>query len=143
MVTKSTGMITTVAGTGSKGYSGNGKLPVNASMSTPVAIVVDPTTGNLYISDRDNHAIRMVSRTTGIFTTVAGTGKWGYSGDGGVAVDATSDNPAGIAIAAATGNIYIADTLNNMIRMVKRRTGFISTVAGTTQSLRGASLEAV
>ena len=137
MVTKSTGIITTVAGTGRKGYSGNGKLAVNASMSTPVAIVVDPTTGNLYISDRDNHAIRMVSKTTGIITTIAGTGKWGFSGDGGVAVDAMLDNPGGIAIAAATGNIYIADTVNNVIRMVTRRTGFISTVAGATQSLSG------
>ena len=137
MVTKSTGIITTVVGTGRKGYTGNGGLAVNASMSTPVSIVVDPQTGNLYISDRDNHAIRMVSRTTGIITTIIGIGKWGYSGDGGLAVNATLDTPGGIAVAAATGNIYVADTYNNVIRMVTRSTGVISTVAGTAQSSSG------
>jgi hypothetical protein len=137
MVKKSTGIISTVAGTGKKGYTGNGKLAVNATLSTPVAIVVDPNTGNLYISDRDNHVIRMVSKATGVITTIIGTGRWGYTGDGGRAINATLDTPGGIAIATKTGNIYIADTQNNVIRMMTRSTGILSTVAGTTQSSSG------
>jgi trimeric autotransporter adhesin len=129
MVTKSTGIISTVAGTGSSSYSGDGGLATSAKLYYPYGVAIDAS-GNIYIADAGNNRIRMVTKSTGIISTVAGTGSSGYSGDGGLAISAQLYDPSGVAF-DASGNIYIADTINHCIRMVTKSTGIISTVAGT------------
>jgi sugar lactone lactonase YvrE len=123
-----TGVITTVAGNHTEGFSGDGGLATNAMLSYPDGIAVD-TSGNLYIADSVNNRIRKVTASTGIITTVAGNGTAGYSGDGGQATSAMLDEPQGVAV-DTSGNLYIVDTLNYRIRKVAASTGVISTVAG-------------
>ena len=137
LVTKSTGVISTIAGTGLSGYSGDGGLATEATLSLPQGIDVDPRTGNLYIADTRNSAIRMIAKSTGIITTIAGTGTRGYSGGGGLATLATLNGPSTVILDALSGNIYIADTGNNAIRMIAKSTGIIITIAGT--GIRGYS----
>jgi trimeric autotransporter adhesin len=133
MVTKSTGIINTVAGNGSSGsYSGDGGLATSAAVRYPRDVAVDAS-GNIYIADTDNHRIRLVTKSTGIITTVAGTKTAGHSGDGGLATSATMRYPTGITV-DASGNIYFADSNNNCIRMVTKSTGIITTVAGVRTS---------
>jgi sugar lactone lactonase YvrE len=127
MVT-ATGLIGTVVGGGSAGYVGDGGVATGADLNFPQAIAVDGG-GNLYIADTNNRVIRKVAAATGIISTVAGTGSYGYSGDGGPATSAGLSDPYGIAVDAA-GNLYIADTYNEVIRKVTIATGVISTVAG-------------
>jgi uncharacterized protein (TIGR03437 family) len=117
------GVITTVAGIGAGGYSGDGGPALSAEMN-PSGIAVDGA-GNLYIAEEVSGRIRKVSN--GIITTVAGNGTPGYSGDGGPATGAQLNYPSGVAVDAA-GNLYIADTRNGLIRMVAN--GIIATVAG-------------
>jgi len=119
------GIINTIAGNGSQGYSGDGGPAVNAQFSYPRSVAVD-NSGNLYIAD--DSVIRKVS-AIGIITTFAGNGSRGYSGDGGPASDAQINDPFGIAVDAA-GNLYIADTENQRIRKVSAA-GTITTIAGT------------
>jgi sugar lactone lactonase YvrE len=128
MVTRSTGIITTVAGGAGYGYSGDGGQATAAQLNRPKCVAVDAS-GNIYIADAYNHRIRMVTRSTGIITTVAGIVSNGYSGDGGQATAAQLSYPQGVAV-DASGNIYIADAYNHRIRMVTRSTGIIATVAG-------------
>ena len=123
------GIISTVAGTGVSGYSGDGGLATAALIDNPFCIAFDAV-GNLYFSDYYIHVIRMVLKSTGIISTVVGTGAEGYSGDGGLATAALMKRPAGIAF-DSSGNLYIADAGNYVIRMVLKSTGIISTVAGT------------
>ena len=137
MVAKDTGTITTIAGIGGAGYSGDGGQATSASMSQPRGTAVDPTTGNLYIADTGNHVVRMITKSTGTITTIAGMGIPGYSEDGGPATSATLNGPTGLAYDAVTGNLFIADTGNNVIRMIAGSTGLITTIAGT--ALTGAS----
>lgn len=125
----STGTVTTVAGTGVRGYSGDGGLASEALISIPELIDVDGT-GNLYIADRGNARIRRVDASTGVITTFAGTGNVGYDGDGGMATEATLSYPFGV-LADAAGDVYIADTENHVVRRVDRDTGVITTVAGS------------
>jgi sugar lactone lactonase YvrE len=122
----SSGIITTVAGTGQAAFSGDGGPAVNAQMYSPVGVAVDAA-GNLYIADSNNQRIRKVD-PSGIITTVAGNGTQGFSGDGGPATSARLDDPAGIAMDGA-GNLYIADSLNFRVRKVNTA-GIINTVAG-------------
>ena len=119
-------LITTIGGTGISGFSGDGEQATKAGISAPWIGRMDAA-GNIYISDFTNR-IRKIN-TAGIITTIAGNGTAAYSGDGGQATVATLNNPLGIAI-DATGNIYISDYNNNIIRMVNTA-GVISTVAGT------------
>ena len=121
------GIITTVAGTGTKGYNGDGDLATQAQLDTPEGVAV-AAAGNLYIADRQNHAVRRID-PSGIITTVAGTGWKGYSGDGDLATQAQLNDPTGVAL-DAVGNLYIADRVNHRIRKVGL-SGVITTIAGT------------
>lgn len=121
------GTITTIAGTGAPGYSGDGSAATAATLDSPSALVID-SSGNLYIADSNNECIRKIS--AGIITTVAGNGFEGFGGDNGLATAAMLDTPMGIAVDAA-GNLYIADTNNQRVRMVSAGTGVITTIAGT------------
>ena len=121
-----TGIITTVAGTGTAGFSGDNGLAINAQLSGPSAVAVDRN-GNVYIGDQSNSRVRRVD-TLGRITTVAGNGTFGYSGDNGSALNAAISYPAGIAV-DDNGNLYIADRFNYRIRKVTPQ-GLITTVAG-------------
>jgi sugar lactone lactonase YvrE len=127
-----TGIISTVAGTGSSGYSGDGGPATAAKLNKPTGIYVD-TAGNLFIADQENHRVRKVTATTGNISTVAGTGSSGYSGDSGPATAAKINRPTGVFIDAA-GNLFIADQENHRVRKVTAATGNISTIAGTGTS---------
>jgi sugar lactone lactonase YvrE len=135
------GTITTVAGIGIRGFSGDGESASRARLNTPTAVAVD-SKGNLFIADTLNHRIRKVNRA-GIIVTVAGsgavstvghgTGGFGFSGDGGPAVGAQLSIPEGVAI-DSHGNLYIADTGNDRIRKVDT-SGIIRTIAGTGRNV--------
>ena len=86
--------------------------------------------GNIYIADTYNHRIRKVTVSTGIISTIAGTGTYSYSGDNGAATSASLYSPCGVGLDTA-GNVYISDTYNNRIRKVTISTGIIATIAGT------------
>jgi trimeric autotransporter adhesin len=134
LVTKSTGIITTVAGDGTQSYKGDGALATSAGVPSPYQIAVDAS-GNIYISDTNIRRVRLVTKSTGIITTVAGDGTQGYKGDGGLATSAGLTGPSGVAV-DASGNIYIADFFR--IRMVTKSTGIITTVAGDgTEGFKG------
>ena len=128
-VAMATGIITTIAGTGAAGYTGDNGAATSATLNKPSA-VVEGSTG-LYILDSGNNAVRMVSATATI-STVAGTGMAGYTGDGGPATSATLHTPYGLNIDSA-GDLYIADSMNNVVRMVNTA-GIISTIAGNGTS---------
>ena len=128
------GIITTVAGNGTYGYSGDGGTAVSAQLSSPYGVGVDGA-GNLYIADTSNNRIRRVS-PSGIITTVAGNGTQGYAGDGGAATSAQLSYPYRVAVDGA-GNLYLADSFNHRIRRVSP-SGIITTVAGNgTQGYSG------
>ena len=127
------GLISTVAGNGTQGYSGDGGLATAAEVSSPSGIVMDGA-GNLYFADSGNHIIRRIDAVSGIITTVAGTPQaHGYSGDNGAATSAKLTTPEGLAFDAA-GDLIIADTGNNVLRKVNVNTGVITTIAGTGTS---------
>src|SRR6202522_4270858 len=127
-VTAATAKISTVAGDGTAGYLGDGGLATSAELNYPLGVAVDAS-GNIYIADSENSRIRMVTKSTSDISTVAGNGTAGYLGDGGLATSAEIDYPLGVGLDTA-GNIYIADTDNDRIRMVTKSTSDISTVAG-------------
>lgn len=124
-----TGIVTTIAGTGTAGFSGDNGSPTSAQLNLPTALAVDPA-GNLYIADTQNHRIRKINATTGTITTIAGDGTQGFTGDTGPATTASIDSPTGIAVDVA-GNLYLADTHNHRIRKITAATGQITTIAGT------------
>lgn len=128
------GIITTIAGSGTYGFSGDGGQAINANLGGPSFMTFD-SSGNLYFTDQNNNRIRKINGA-GVITTVAGSGPTDYprpypsfSGDGGQATTALLDNPEAIAV-DAVGNLYIADALNNRIRRVTPA-GIISTIAGS------------
>jgi trimeric autotransporter adhesin len=127
-VTKATGVISTVAGTGISGYSGDGGPATAARLAAPQGIAVDGA-GALFIADYNNRRVRKVAANTGVITTVAGNGSYAYSGDGGAAVSASFKGPEYVAIDAG-GNLFIADTSNYRVRKVAAATGTVTTVAG-------------
>ena len=127
-----TGVVQTVAGTGSSGFSGDGGSATSAEIGFEFRVAVDAS-GNIYIADTDNRRIRMVTKSTGKITTVAGDGSYGYSGDDGLATSAAMISPNVVAV-DSSGNIFISDTGNYVIRMVTKSTGVITTVAGTGES---------
>jgi trimeric autotransporter adhesin len=128
--TRSTGGVEVIAGQSTGGYSGDGGLATNANLLKPFSITVDVLTGNIYIADNGNSRVRMITKSTGIITTVAGNGEAGNSGDGGLATAAALSSPMGMAV-DMQGNVYIADSSSNCLRKVTKSTGIITTVAGT------------
>lgn len=130
-VTATTGIITTVAGNGTSGYSGDGGPATNAEFSDHAWGIAVDSVGNIYIADTDNYVIRKVTVTTGIITTIVGNGTSGYSGDGGPAISAELGGPSGLALDRAD-NLYICD--NDVIRKVTAATGIITTVVGNGKS---------
>jgi hypothetical protein len=120
------GIITTIAGTGAAGYSGDGGAATAAQLSLPSAVTID-SNGNLYIADTNNQRIRKITGTA--ITTIAGNGEESYAGDGTTATTAALDLPTGVAV-DATGNVYIADRNNQRVRIVTPA-GIISTIAGS------------
>ena len=124
------GVITTIAGTGETGFSGDGGPATRAELEDPEYICVDAE-GNVYFTDQINERVRMIDRR-GVITTVAGTGQAGYSGDGGPAVDASLNEPYGLAV-DPKGNVYVADSSGDRVRMIDPQ-GVIITVAGTGEA---------
>ena len=110
--------VTTVMGTGEKGFSGDGGLAINAKASAITGLAVD-SVGNIYIADGDNNVIRKVDSTTNIISTIAGTGQLGYSGDGARALDANLNYPSSGLIFDEWGNLYFADAGNSVIRKIE------------------------
>ena len=122
----SLGIINTIAGNGTSGYSGDGGAATAAELNYPQAVIID-NLGNIDIADLSNFRIRQVD-SSGNIVTIAGNGTEGFAGDGGAATNAELDMPNGLAMDNA-GNIYIADEYNNRIRKVDN-IGIITTVAG-------------
>jgi sugar lactone lactonase YvrE len=123
-----TGQLTTVAGSGRKGYAGDGGPATQAELNEPYEVAFDPQ-GNLLFVEMKNNVIRRVDAKTGLIATIAGTGRPGFSGDGGPATAAQLNQPHGIAVDAA-GRIYIADIGNHRVRSIDAGTGLIKTLAG-------------
>lgn len=134
-VTASTGVISTVAGNGTAGYSGDGGQATKAEIAFPYGVAVD-LSGNIYIADSGNMRIRKVSASTGIISTVVGDGTQGYSGDGGLATNAEICLPWGVTVDAA-GDIYFSDPDADDVRKVNAATGIINTVAGASTGCWG------
>ena len=139
MANNNTGLITTIAGdgTGTAGYSGDGRLATLAKLNVPRGVAVDAA-WNVYIADEGNNAIRKVD-ANGIITTFAGdgTGNAGYSGDNGAATSAKLNGPRDLAL-DVVGNLYFTDAKNNVVRKVDLN-GVITTVAGSTSGTAGYS----
>jgi len=129
-VDSSTTIVSEVGGNGTSGWAGDSGLATQAKLAYPNVIAVNRS-GDIFIADQNNHRIRKIARSTGIITTVAGTGTAGFSGDNGLAVNAKLNYPAGVAV-DTSDNFYIADQENNRIRMVTAATGIITTVAGSS-----------
>ncbi len=125
------GIISTVAGNGTPGYSGDGGPAVNAQLNKPHEIRFGPD-GALYISDMSTHTIRRVDMKSGVISTVAGNGKPGFSGDGGPATAAQMKDPISIQF-APDGRLFLCDIGNNRVRAVDVKTGIITTVCGNGQ----------
>jgi sugar lactone lactonase YvrE len=131
-----TGTITTIAGNGTQGFSGDNGPATSASIDSPTGLAAD-TSNNLYLADTHNHRIRKITVSTGIITTIAGTTATGFNGDNTSATTATLALPHGLTI-DTIGNLYLADTANHRIRRIDATTGIITTIAGEgTQAFRG------
>jgi trimeric autotransporter adhesin len=127
-IAASTGKIATIAGNGTKGYTGNGGPAVEAQLNAPQSVFADAD-GNVFIADSGNNVVREVRTATGTIVTFAGTGTAGYRGDGGAATSAELDGPATV-FADSSGNIFIADFNNNAVREVSGTDGKIRTITG-------------
>ncbi|MCA1570317.1 MAG: SMP-30/gluconolactonase/LRE family protein, partial [Chloroflexi bacterium] len=137
-VDRATGIITTVAGNGTPTLGGDGGTAVRAQLALPIGVARDAS-GNLYIADASNHAIRRIDAATGVITTVAGTGNGGFGGDDGPATSARLNVPNDVAV-DSSGNLYIADTENRAVRKVDAATGTIRTMVITAGAGVGFSL---
>jgi streptogramin lyase len=126
---ESTGKITVVAGNGKQGYSGDGGPAIEAKLNEPYEVRFD-TAGNMFFVEMKNNIVRRVDAKSGIISTVAGTGKVGFSGDSGPATKAALNRPHSITL-DNQGNLYICDIGNHRIRVVHLENGIIETFAGT------------
>ncbi len=125
------GLITTVAGSGRKGYAGDGGAAVQAELNEPYEVRFD-SHGNMLFVEMQNHLVRKVDGASGLITTVAGTGTPGFSGDGGPATKAQLNQPHSIVL-DNKDRLYICDIRNHRIRVVDPETGILTTLAGTGQ----------
>src|SRR2546422_3935372 len=121
--------ISIIAGTGTKGYSGDGGPALAAQLNTPHELRFD-SKGNIYVAERDNHVIRFIDMKSKTISTVAGTGIRGFTGDGGPANKAQLAQPHSIALDRAD-NVYVCDIMNHRVRKIDAKTGMIATFAGT------------
>jgi len=128
-----TGAISTLAGTGVPGFSGDGGPAASAMLWFPNAIAIDGS-GNVYEAEVNNQRVRKINLASGIITTVAGNGTRGFYGDGGLATSASLSDPIGVA-ADSAGNLFISDAGNQRIRRVDAATGIITTYAGGGSSM--------
>jgi len=126
-----TGQLTTVAGCGRQGYSGDGGLATEAALNEPYEVRFDKD-GNMYFVEMRNHIIRKVDAKTRTISTIAGVGKPGYGGDGGPATEAQFKNPHSIAL-DDRGGLYVADISNHRIRRIDLETGIVESIAGNGQ----------
>src|SRR3989442_1190128 len=124
--------ISVLAGTGTKGYSGDGGPATAAQLNTPHELRFD-TKGNIYIAERDNHTVRFIDMKSKTISTVAGTGERGFTGDGGPSNKAQLAQPHSIALDRAD-NVYICDIMNNRVRKIDAKTRVITTFAGTGEA---------
>jgi len=124
-----TGIISTVAGTGEKGYSGDDGPALEAKLFEPYEIRFDAA-GDMFFVEMQNHLVRKVDMKTGIITTVAGIGKQGFGGDGELAIIAQFNRPHSIQF-GPDGNLYICDIGNHRVRVVDMKTKIITTLCGT------------
>jgi sugar lactone lactonase YvrE len=124
--------VTTIAGSGQKGYAGDGGPALQASLNMPHELVFD-TKGDLYFAERDNHVIRKVDMKTGLISTAAGTGTAGFAGDGGPATKAQLRQPHSV-IRDRDGSLLICDIGNHRIRRLHLDTGIIETYIGTGEA---------
>jgi len=120
------------------GFSGDGGSATDAQLDTPDGVAIAPD-GDLIIADSHNDRIRRVDKPTWVVTTIAGSGENGYDGDDKPAVKAALNTPSAVA-AAPNGDIYIADTLNNRVRLIDHTTGFIHTIAGDGEAADDGSI---
>jgi sugar lactone lactonase YvrE len=129
MVSAKTGIISTVAGNGKKGFGGDGGKATDAMLDEPYGVALDEEE-NLYLVDRLNYCVRKVNMAAGIITTIAGTGrKSGFAGDGGKATEALFVEPNGICL-DGKGKLYVADVAGHRVRVVDLKSGIIDTLAG-------------
>lgn len=132
---RKTGSLTTVAGTRNRsGFSGDGGPANKGKLNEPYEVRFDPT-GNMFFVEMKNHIVRRVDAKSGVITTVAGTGRPGFSGDGGPAIKARLQRPHSIAL-DKSGGLYICDIRNHRVRKVDLQTGIITTFAGTGEKKR-------
>jgi hypothetical protein len=125
------GIITTVAGTGIAGNTGDGTPATAARLSGPRGVAVNTAGTILYIADANNNKIRVVDFTSGIITTYAGMGTAGFAGDGGAPATAQFNSPRGLFLDQATGDLYVTDMSNQRVRKITAGAGLITTVAGS------------
>lgn len=123
------GVLGTVAGTGEAGFSGDGGAAIDARLDFPLGL--DLAAGRLYVADGGNDRIRSVDLDRGTISTIAGSGLSGFAGDGGPATDASLRQPNDVAVSEDGQRIYVADTFNHRIRLVRTSSGRIETFAGT------------
>ncbi len=126
------GIMTTVAGNGVSGYSGDGGPALQASLANPMGMAISRD-GSLFIADHGNHRIRKVDAITRMISTVAGNGVQDLTGDGGPATEASLNSPTGVAL-DSEGKLYISDTGNQCVRVVDLSNGLINAIAGTGNS---------
>jgi len=125
-----TGIVSTIAGTGERGFSGDGGPATRAQMDEPYGIVIDRA-GNLYLADRLNRRVRRIAAGSGVITTLAGDGTGQYSGDAGPSVQAGLAEPNGLALDREHRRLFIADVADHRVRAIDLVSGIITTFAGT------------
>lgn len=135
-VDAATGTISTIAGNGEAGYSGDGGPATEAALNEPYGVLVDRA-GNIYTADRLNRRVRRIDARSGVIATLAGTGEAAYGGDGGPAAQAGLAEPNGLAFDADERRLYIADVADHRVRIVDLATGTIATFAGTGMAEHG------
>ncbi len=122
-------VITTIAGTGTAGFTGDGGPALNAQLNTPLGLCLDAV-GNIYFADYKNQRIRKISKATGLISTIAGNGNTGFSGDGGPALNASMNEPMRLCFDNTRNYLYFSDYWNLRVRRIDLTTGIINTIAG-------------